>query len=88
MSENTTNKCKDCFWYDLSLKTWLDFECRKDVDNELRVKEIKDRKCKECKENSNYSKKWNCRKCDALIDGHHKMWHDSLCETCYISEIN
>lgn len=77
------DKCKNCFWHSASLKTWPDFECKPGVDNESKIKSIRERKCQECKQGQdNYSDIWKCRKCNKIIGGHQSFLHDSLCESC------
>lgn len=86
---DTIDKCKDCFWLDVSLKNWQTFECKAGIDKEQRIQEIKSKKCKECKEGKdNYSKKWVCRKCGASIDGHNAIGHDSMCDSCWTEEVD
>ena len=40
MLDTMPEKCKDCFWFDVSLKTWQTFECKAGIDKEQRIKDI------------------------------------------------
>ena len=80
--------CPKCFWSDVSLKLWPDFEGRKGIDNEIQIQQIKQRKCETCLEKSNFSAKWLCRKCQIQISGHYHFLHEELCFDCWEKEVN
>ena len=79
--------CPKCFWFDVSLNVWLTFEC-KEEDKEAKIQEIKKRKCQECIQESNFSAKWLCRKCETQIDSHNYLLHGELCDSCWENEVN
>lgn len=83
-------ECKNCFWNTASLETWPDFEGRPGEDKSSRIKIIKDKKCKECKEGiqDNFSEIWKCENCGVQIDGHQEFWHGSMCSNCWDAEVN
>lgn len=86
----TDKNCEICFWNDVSLKNWPDFEAKEGVDKEKRIQEIKIRKCKACKDGieENFSEKWTCKKCGVVIDGHQEFFHGSLCFNCWDAKVN
>lgn len=80
--------CPKCFWSDVSLKTWPDFESRKTGAKETQIQQIKQIKCETCTEESNFSEKWFCVKCKGQIDGHNHFFHGNMCDSCFYNEVN
>ena len=80
--------CKNCFWSIASPETWKTIEVYGKETAEEKINKIKNKKCTPCKEGTqnNFAEVWKCRTCGDVLDGHQYMWHDSLCEHCWIDE--
>lgn len=84
-------RCYDCFWSDVSVEKWEDFEgyWKSSLTKEEQIQNIKKKKCQECNSGiNNFSKKWTCRECGIIIDGHQEFFHSSLCENCWQFMVN
>ncbi len=77
-------KCSNCFWKFCNPITWKDFD-----NSPLRMLEVKGNRYNNCNESNDfYSEIWTCKKCNSPIDGHQEIFHDKLCEPCWMDMVS